>query len=164
MHCSLFLSLSFYLSLSFSLSLYLSFSPSFFPSLFHLFTHLLEEGHNEINISFSREKAVCLLLSFFLSYATIFHIFIIHFMKVVLREMPVRLLLSVCVCVVCLFDLVYVVASFTQIDFILTICICIIIYQTCWLLLQLSILYCNIICVCGWERFHVAEVAGRFVP
>lgn len=69
---------------------------SFLPSLFHLFTHLLEEGHNEINIFFSREKAVHLLFFCLLSSPSAFHIFlIIHFMKVRLREMPVCLLLPV---------------------------------------------------------------------
>lgn len=50
----------------------------FLPFLSSLFTHLLEEGQNEINISCSREKALCLLISLFCHLHSSFKISIIH--------------------------------------------------------------------------------------
>lgn len=110
-------------------ALFFSFSLPFFPSLFHLFTHLLEEGHNEISISVSREKAVCLLLSVSYHLHPSFIFLIIHSMKVILRDMPVCLFLSVPV-FACLLPLYMpfcmgVVILLTQIAFTLWCYICV---------------------------------------
>lgn len=71
------------------------FSLSIFPSLFHLFTHLLEEGHKEISISFSREKAVRLPVSL-LSSPPIFHIFNHSFCEGHIRKRDACLSAPVC--------------------------------------------------------------------
>lgn len=120
-------------------------------SFLHLFTHLLEEGHNEINISFSREKAVCLLLSvsYHLHHSFIFSI--IHSMKVALREMPsFARVLSVYMS----FH-IYVVMLFSHIDSIL----CCFIF---WCAIRHSLLLCH---MCVWLRKgFIAEVAAQCVP
>ena len=130
---------------------------SLFPSLFHLVACLLKEGHNEINGSFSREKVVCLLLStsHYLHMSFIF--LIVHSMKVILRDAcpPNCVCIFLCSLCLCASSHVFLHACygcFLPESLSTSGCYLYVSYQTFRLQLQLSISYCNAMCVSSRER------------